>query len=88
MTGDNADVGKFKTPTLRNVSRSGPWMHNGLFPSLRGILNAYNAGMFRPRPANAAQAADPRFPVTSPLLAPLQLRTDEIESLEAFLKVL
>lgn len=88
VTGDNADVGKFKTPTLRNVSRSGPWMHNGLFPSLRGILNAYNAGMFRPRPANAAQAADPRFPVTSPLLAPLQLRTDEIESLEAFLKVL
>jgi len=88
VTGRNEDVGKFKTPTLRNVARSGPWMHNGLFPSLRGILNAYNAGMFRPKPANAAQAADPRFPVSSPLLKPLDLSADEIAALEAFLKTL
>lgn len=88
VSGDVRDVGKFRTPTLRNVARSGPWMHNGLFGSLRGILNMYNAGMFRPPPANAAQAADPRFPVTSDLLKPLKLSEEELQALEAFLKVL
>lgn len=88
VTGKNEDVGKFRTPTLRNVSRSGPWMHNGLFGSLRGIVNMYNAGMFHPKPANAAQAKDPRFPVTSPLVKPLKLDERELQALEAFLKTL
>lgn len=88
VSGRNEDVGRFRTPTLRQVGESGPWMHNGLFRSLRGILNMYNAGMPRPRPANAAQAADPRFPVTSPLLQPLQLDEAELQALEAFLRTL
>lgn len=88
VSGRNEDVGRFRTPTLRQVGESGPWMHNGLFRSLRGILNMYNAGMPRPRPANAAQAADPKFPVTSPLLQPLQLDETELQALEAFLGTL
>ncbi len=88
VSGDVKDVGKFKTPTLRNVSQSGPWMHNGLFRSLRGLVNLYNAGMPRPKPANAAQAADPRFPVTSDLLQPLKLTEEEMQALTAFLSVL
>lgn len=88
VTGRLEDVGKFRTPTLRNISRSGPWMHNGLFRSLRGIVNMYNAGMFHPRPANEAQARDPRYPVTSPLVKPLKLDEREARALEAFLKVL
>ncbi len=88
VTGKPEDSGKFRTPTLRNVSRSGPWMHNGLFRSLRGILNLYNAGMPRPKPASTEQTADPRFPVTSNLLKPLQLNEEEIRALEAFLKIL
>ena len=88
VSGDPADVGAFRTPTLRSVAQSGPWMHNGVFTSLRGILNLYNAGMPRPRPANAAQAADPLFPQTSRLLRPLELKEDELRALEAFLRVL
>lgn len=88
VSGDARDVGAFRTPTLRSVARSAPWMHNGVFVSLRGILNLYNAGMPRPRPANAAQAADPLFPKTSPLLRPLDLADDELQALEAFLKAL
>lgn len=88
VTGDARDVGKFKTPTLRNVARSAPWMHNGLFPSLRGVVNMYNAGMFRPKPQNAAQAADPLFPVTSGLLKPLDMNQEEIRAVEAFLRTL
>lgn len=88
VTGRNEDVGKFRTPTLRNVSQSGPWMHNGLFRVLRGVVNMYSAGMFHPKPANAEQAADPRFPVTSPLVKPLDLDAQERQALEAFLRVL
>ncbi|WYX16669.1 cytochrome c peroxidase [Achromobacter xylosoxidans] len=54
-TRDPADLGRFRTPSLRNVAQAGPWMHNGLFPDLRGLLRMYNAGMGREAPP-----ADPR----------------------------
>ena len=88
VTGRDEDVGKFRTPGLRGVAQSGPWMHNGLFPQMVGLLNMYNAGMSRPVPHNAQQAADPKFPVTSPLLQPLQLTSAEIIALKSFLEVL
>lgn len=88
VTGEAADVGKFRTPSLRGVAQSGPWMHNGLFPQMTGLLNLYNAGMAHPAPRNAEQATDPRFPVTSPLLQRLQLTSDEIMALKSFLEVL
>lgn len=85
---DNADdVGRFKTPTLRNVARTGPWMHNGLFPSLEGVLRLYNAGMPRPRP-KPAQVGDPLFPKTDALLKPLGLTPQELADLKAFLEAL
>jgi cytochrome c peroxidase len=59
-------------------------MHNGLFPSMRGVLNLYNAGM--PRPARKEhQQEDPLFPATSPLLKPLGLSAAQRADLEAFL---
>ncbi|MDN2680359.1 cytochrome c peroxidase [Janthinobacterium sp. SUN033] len=88
VTGKNEDVGKFRTPGLRGVAQSGPWMHNGAFAQMVGMLNMYNAGMSRPVPQNAQQAADPKFPVTSPLLQRLQLTSDEIIALKSFLEVL
>ncbi len=88
VTGQAQDVGKFRTPSLRGVAQSGPWMHNGLFPQLAGVLNMYNAGMSRPAPRNAEQAQDPKFPVTSPLLQRLQLTPGEITALKSFLEVL
>lgn len=88
VTGQARDVGKFRTPSLRGVAQSGPWMHNGLFPQLAGVLNMYNAGMSRPAPRNAEEAQDPKFPVTSPLLQRLQLTPGEITALKSFLEVL
>ena len=88
VTGQAQDVGKFRTPSLRGVAQSGPWMHNGLFPQLAGVLNMYNAGMSRPAPRNAEEAQDPKFPVTSPLLQRLQLTPGEITALKSFLEVL
>lgn len=81
------DMGKFRTPGLRNVSRTGPWMHNGLFPQLDGVLRMYNAGMPRPKP-KPEQEKDPKFPVTSPLLKELNLSRQDLADLEAFLRSL
>jgi cytochrome c peroxidase len=79
------DVGKFRTPSLREVGRTRPWMHNGLFDNLEGVLNMYNVGMPRVK-RKAGQENDPLFPVTSPLLQPLHLSKDEKAAVIAFLE--
>jgi len=39
-----ADVGKFKTPTLRNIALTAPYMHDGSVPTLDAVLDHYSAG--------------------------------------------
>lgn len=85
ITQNLADVGSFKTPSLREIVHTGPYMHNGLFPQLRGVLNLYNAGMPNLKP-KGDQVNDKLFPVTSPLLKKLNLNEEELQDLEAFLK--
>lgn len=78
------DVGKFKTPGLRNVMRTAPWFHNGIFPDMDGIMNLYNSGM--PSPVRSQeQLNDPLFPKTDPLLKPLGLTREERNAVVAFL---
>jgi cytochrome c peroxidase len=36
--------GAFKTPTIRNVAKTGPYMHNGSFHTLEKVLDFYNGG--------------------------------------------
>jgi cytochrome c peroxidase len=43
VTNDPNDIGKFKTPSLRNVAVSGPYMHDGRFATLEEVLEHYNA---------------------------------------------
>lgn len=87
VTGRPEDVGAFRTPSLLGVSRTGPWMHNGLFPLFEGIVRFYNAGGAHPRrPAGAEN--DPMFPVTDPMLKPLDLTEDEIDDLVTYLEAL
>lgn len=81
------DVGKFKTPSLRELKHTSPYMHNGLFPHLEGILNMYNAGMATLKPSKE-QEKDSLFPTKSDLLKELDLNQDELASLEAFLNSL
>lgn len=87
VTKDPRDVGKFKTPSLRNVMRTGPWFHNGLFDDILGVINMYNAGMARPVP-NESQKNDPMFPETSHLLRPLDLTNQEKLAIVAFLEAI
>jgi cytochrome c peroxidase len=81
------DVGTFRTPSLLGVSRTGPWMHNGLFPVLPGIVRFYNAGGAHPRPRPGTES-DPLLPRTDPMLEPLNLQNDEVEDLVSFLGTL
>ena len=85
MTTKNAeDVGKFKTPSLRDVVHTGPWMHNGLFDELLGIVNLYESGM-QVRPVTDEQKVDSLFPKTSVHLQKLKLTMDQKKDLVAFL---
>ncbi|MGL4511460.1 MAG: cytochrome-c peroxidase [Lacipirellulaceae bacterium] len=77
------DVGKFRTPSLRDVTQTAPYMHNGLF-DLDELLRLYGAGMPRER-RRRDQLDDPLFPQKSPLVQPLGLNEQDRADLKAFL---
>ena len=78
-----ADVGKYKTPTLRNITLTGPYMHDGRFQSLEEVLEHYRAGVV-PSPTLATQLRQGQvlgIPLSDAdkesILAFLQTLTDE-----------
>lgn len=87
ITGDPVDVGRFRTPSLRAVRRTGPYMHNGLIPSLRGLVNLYAAGGGRDRSEQSSTTTAPP-PQPDPLLRPRELSREERAALVAFLETL
>lgn len=44
VTQDPADRWRYKTPTLRNVALTAPYMHNGVFGTLKKVVSFYNKG--------------------------------------------
>jgi cytochrome c peroxidase len=44
FTGVADDIGRFKTPSLRNVELRAPFMHNGRFASIEDVIEFYNRG--------------------------------------------
>jgi len=82
VTGNPEDRGKFRTPSLRNVRHTDPWMHNGLFDNFTGILRMYNHGV------TYGARKRPGAPELSPLIRPLGLDSRELEALEAFLETI
>ena len=45
VTGDPNDNGKFKTPTLRNLVFTSPYMHDGRFATLEEVIDFYSEGL-------------------------------------------
>jgi cytochrome c peroxidase len=72
QTRDPGDIGKFRTPSLRELKYTGPYMHNGVFATLREVVDFFDRG--------GGEA-----PNKSPLLKPLGLTEQEKEDLVAFL---
>jgi cytochrome c peroxidase len=76
ITGDSADLGKFKVPGLRNVGVTGPYMHNGRFKTLMEVIDYYDTpDKFVPNAINR----------DSTLSKPLNLTTQEKTDLLNFL---
>jgi cytochrome c peroxidase len=81
ITEDEADYGKFKTPSLRNLRAGKPYLHDGRFWTLRQVLERYRSGL-------------PDSPDLDPLLrdaqglARLELSDTDLDDLEAFLETL
>lgn len=93
---DEALKGKFKTPTLRNVAVTGPYMHNGVFKDLKTVLDFYNHrgssdGSRSPiNPETGDPWANTAFPETidHDLLGQQAMTETELEGLECFLRTL
>lgn len=75
ITLDPADRFAFKTPSLRNVARTAPYMHDGSLPTLEAVVDFYDRG-------------GGEVPDKSAMLAPLGLSSAEKQALVAFLRSL
>ena len=69
------DRGKFKAPTLRNVTLTAPYMHDGRFKTLDEVIDHYSSG-------------GKSSPNKDPLLYPLNLTSFEKRALKAFIETL
>jgi cytochrome c peroxidase len=73
VTKDPADTGAFKTPTIRNVALSAPYMHDGSVATLEEVVEWYDKGG-HPNPNLSAK------------MRPLKLSAEEKADLVAFMK--
>jgi cytochrome c peroxidase len=79
ITKDSADLGKFKTPGLRNIELTAPYMHNGMFKTLEEVVEYYdNPYKFIAKPIN----------IDTLLQKPLELSAEEKSDLVNYMKAL
>jgi len=84
FTGEPRDQGKFRVPTLRNISLTAPYMHDGSIATLAEVIEHYDAG--GRTTAAGPLAGDGRMnPNKSPLVFPMNLDDQEKADLLAFL---
>ncbi len=75
VTQNPDDRWKYKTPTLRNIALTAPYMHNGSLSALEDVVRFYNQG------GGANELLDP-------LIKPLNLNEQEISQIAAFMQTL
>lgn len=76
-----SDMGAFKTPTLRNIALTAPYMHDGSIETLRDVVTHYNNG-------GVTNEGDPVNPFLSGGIRPLDLTDEQIDDLVAFMEAL
>ena len=75
VTQNPEELGAFKTPTLREIARSAPYMHDGRFKTLKEVVDFYNKGGVK-------------NPHQDNLIIPLELTDQEKHDLLEFLQTL
>ena len=76
ITTRDSDIGKFRVPSLRNVQRTSPYMHNAMFETLEEVLDHYENGIL------LSETLDPL------LVHGIQFDEGEKANIIAFLKTL
>jgi cytochrome c peroxidase len=79
VTGLPQDMGKFKTPSLRNVALTAPYMHDGRFQTLEEVIDHYDSG------GHPSPTIDPNMKFQQ---GGLQLSAEKKQQLIAFLHTL
>ncbi|EPF2927427.1 cytochrome-c peroxidase [Vibrio navarrensis] len=92
---DEAQAGKFKVPTLRNVAVTGPYMHNGVFKDLRTVVLFYDKYNNSTRTINPetgqpwrAPEVDKNLALTEAKFQSRALTDKQVDALVAFMKTL
>lgn len=80
VTGLPTDKGKFKTPSLRNIALTAPYMHDGRFATLADVVEHYSTGVTQSETLDPNLAKHPK--------TGLQLTAQEKADLVAFLRTL
>ena len=75
VTGKREHRGTFITPTLRNVEKTAPYMHDGALATLEDVMDHYNRG-------------GKYFSLKDTLMRPLNLNSQELNSIISFIKTL
>jgi cytochrome c peroxidase len=78
-----SENGKFKVPSLRNVAKTAPYLHNGIFKNLRQVVVFYNTRDVGPWPP-----PEVRMNVNHDELGDLGLSEQEIDDIVAFMHTL
>jgi len=81
VTRDLTDIGAFKTPTLRNIELTAPYMHDGSHKTLEEVVQFYNNG-------GRTNESDPVPELLSGGIRPLNLTEEQQADLVEFLKAL
>jgi cytochrome c peroxidase len=83
FTGEPRDAGRFRTPSLRNVAVTAPYMHDGSIPTLQEVLRTHYA-----RAGRAVHAGRAANPLRSEFIAGFAISEAEIADVVAFLNSL
>lgn len=76
-----ADVGAFKTPTLRNIEKTPPYMHDGSLQTLEEVVEYYDSG-------GAVDGVRPLSRYIDPRIRPLRLTAQQKSDLVVFMRTL
>lgn len=83
FTGDSSDMGKFKTPTLRNIALTAPYMHDGSIKTIKDVLKKHYA-----QAGFASQSPKGISPLRHELITGFYLEDQDVSDLASFLNSL
>jgi cytochrome c peroxidase len=76
-------MGKFRTPTLRNIAKTAPYMHDGSIPDLATVIRSHYA-----KAGRSESSVGGVNPLRSKFMVGFEVSNEEVRDLVAFLEAL